>query len=354
MKIKLAILEKDTSYLGRFVNVFSTKYADKIEIYSFTELEKAVETLASTKIDVFLCSDLFDVDFSTIPTRCAFAYFIESTDVETLNEKRVICKFQKIDQIYKQILSLYSEIAGNVSDSKIDDGFTKVIAFTSPSGGVGCSSLAAACAIYFATRGKKTLYLNLERFGSADRFFAAEGQFDMSDVIFAIKSKKANLAMKLESSVKVDPRGVCFFSESKSAMDMLELKNEECMHLIKELKISGSYEYIILDVDFLVGKDMLALYHQAETMVWVGDGSEVSNGKIARAHEVLTNIEQSMEVPLASKMALIYNKFSSKTSQLLNGINIRNVGGVPRFEHATTQQVITQLASMEIFSDILG
>lgn len=32
MKIKLAILEKDISYLNRFINVFSTKYADKMEI----------------------------------------------------------------------------------------------------------------------------------------------------------------------------------------------------------------------------------------------------------------------------------------------------------------------------------
>jgi len=30
MKIKLAILEKDKSYLSRVVTVFGTKYADKI------------------------------------------------------------------------------------------------------------------------------------------------------------------------------------------------------------------------------------------------------------------------------------------------------------------------------------
>lgn len=70
--------------------------------------------------------------------------------------------------------------------------------------------MAAACASYYAAKGEKTLYLNFEKFGSADAFFSAEGQFDMSDIIFALKSRKANLSMKMESCVKQDRRGVYF------------------------------------------------------------------------------------------------------------------------------------------------
>lgn len=354
MKIKLAILEKDASYLNRFIAVFSTKYADKMEIYSFTDKDVAISALEMNRINVFIASDVFEIDTNEIPKRCSFAYMVDSPDVEMVNEQRAICKFQKLDLIYKQILSVYSENAGNISDLKIGDETTKVIAFASPSGGVGCSTVAAACALHFASQGKKTLYLNLERFGSADRYFAAEGQFDMSDVIFAVKSKKANLPLKLESCVKQDPRGVYFYSETKNAMDMLELKNEECTHLISELKISGTYEYIILDVNFMTGKDMLELYHQTHAMVWVGDGSDISNGKIQRAYQVLSTIEQNIDEPLTSQMCLLYNRFSSKTSAILEGSDIRNIGGIKKFEHATTQQIITQIAGMDVFEQIIS
>lgn len=354
MKIKLAILEKDASYLNRFINVFSTKYADKMEIYSFTDKNAAVEALENNRIDVFIVSDMFEVNVEALPKRCSFAYFVDSPDVESVNGLRAICKFQKIDLIYKQILSLYAENANSISDFKMGDGDTKVVAFTSPSGGVGCSTLAAACALYYAAQGKKVLYLNLERYGSADRFFAAEGQFDMSDVIFAIKSKKANLAMKLESCVKVDPRGVYFFSETKNAMDMLELENEECAQLISELRISGTYEYIILDVDFMVGKDTLSLYRKADRLVLVGDGSDISNGKLLRAYQVLHTLEINTETPLASKACLIYNKFSSKTSTVLENIDLKNIAGVSKLEHATTQQIITHIAGMDMFNNIFA
>ena len=320
MKIKLAILEKDVSYLNRFIAVFSTKYADKMEIYSFTDKEVAIPALAANRINVFIASDVYEIDVNELPKRCGFAYLVDSPDVEMVNDQRAICKFQKLDLIYKQILSVYSENAGNISDLKIGDETTKVIAFASPSGGVGCSSVAAACALHFAAQGKKTLYLNLERFGSADRFFAAEGQFDMSDVIFAVKSKKTNLPLKLESCVKQDPRGVYFYSETQNAMDMLELKNDECVYLISELKISGTYEYIILDLDFMMGKDMLSLYHQIHAMVWVGDGSDISNGKIKRAYEALSMVEANSDMPLTSRMCLLYNRFSSKTSSVLEGV----------------------------------
>ena len=42
MRIKLAILERDQSYLSRIVSVFNTKYADKFEIYSFTDRDIAL------------------------------------------------------------------------------------------------------------------------------------------------------------------------------------------------------------------------------------------------------------------------------------------------------------------------
>ena len=36
MKIKVALLDKDKEYLNRLTGVFNTKYADKLEVYSFT------------------------------------------------------------------------------------------------------------------------------------------------------------------------------------------------------------------------------------------------------------------------------------------------------------------------------
>lgn len=354
MKIKLAILEKDKSYLSRIVAAFGARYSDKLEIYSFTDYEVALSCLNDAKIDVFIAADSFDVEVEKLPRRCGFAYFVDFAGIETVNNQIAICKFQKADLIYKQILSIYSENAGNVSGLKLNDEACRVVAFTSPSGGTGSSTMAAACAMRYAAQGKKVLYLNLEKFGSADCFFKAEGQFDMSDVIFALKSKKTNLSLKLESCVRQDHCGVYFFAPAKLALDMLELGAEEINRLLSELEVTGSYNCIVLDLDFALSKDMLSIYRQAHGIAVVGDGSDISNAKIARAFAALSTMEQKQDAPLHSRMSLIYNKFSNKSSKAMGDIGLRNIGGAPRFEHASTEQIMNQLSTLDAFDKIIG
>lgn len=353
MKIRLAILECDKSYLTRIVSAFSTKYADKLEIYSFTDPEVALSTLNSAKIDVLLASDIFEIDLGRLPNRCAFAFLVDSMGIDTIKEQRAICKFQKADLIYKQILSVYSEKASSITGFKITGDTGDIIVFCSASGGVGSSTMAAACATHFAKQKNKVLYLNLEKFGSADVFFSGQGQFDMSDIIFALKSKKTNLPLKLESCIKQDPSGVYFYSQAKIALDMMELTTEDTLRLISEIKLMGGYDYIILDMDFGIDKDTLKIWREAQAIILVGDGTLESNVKTERAYTALATLEQALDAPLTNRMSFIYDKVSSKNGQSINVSGLKVLGGAPRYAGATTQQIIEQLAAMDIFDGIL-
>lgn len=353
MKIKLAILEKDQNYLNRIVSVFSTKYADKFEVHSFTSLDVTRSSLDEAKIDVLLADEVFEIDPTKLPKRCGFAYLVDSSSIDIFRNQRAIGKFQKVDLIYRCILSIYSEHTESTSGMKLSEDMAVILAFTPVSGGSGSSTMAAACALHFAARGKKTLYLNLEKLGSSDSFFRAQGQFDMSDIIFALKSKKANVSLKLESCVKQDSRGVFFFSQSKFALDMLELGPDDILHLLSELRRGGEYDLIVLDLDFSLDKKMMEIYRQANTLVWVGDGSEISNVKLSRAFTAVSALEQNADMSLTNRIVLIYNKFSNKTGKTLTDIGIKTIGGAPKYQHATTDQILGQLTSMDMFENLL-
>ncbi len=353
MKIKLAILETDKSYLSRIVSTFGAKYADKFEIYSFTDQDVALASLGSAKIDVLLASDSFEIDPAKLPGRCGFAYLVESADIELQKGQRAICKFQKADLIYKNILSVYSEKASSIIGFKLDGGESCLIAFSSAAGGVGSSTMAAACALHFAMQGKKTLYLNLETFGSADLFFNGEGTFDLSDIIFALKSRKTNFHIKLESCVRRDPRGVCFYSQPKIALDRMELKEDEILKLLHEIKLAGGYDYIILDLDFSLDRGMLNIYRQAQGLVMVSNGSAAANTKTQRAFAALTALEQSADAPLTQRTGILYNRFSSKQGKMADIPGLRLIGGAPVYAGGTTEQILSQLAAMDMFDKIV-
>ncbi len=353
MKIKLAILENDQGYLSRIAAVFNTRYADKFEVYSFTDKAIALSTLETAKIDVLVASDSFDIDVNVLPKRCGFAYLVDSAEMTEFNGQKVICKFQKAELIYKGVLSIYSEKAEALYGIGGGNTNCQVLMFQAAGGGVGVSSMAAACALHIAAQGKKVLYLNLERYGASDVFFSADGSFCFSDVIYALKSRKTNLSLKLESCVKRDPRGVDFYEQPRVALDMLEMNGEDTLRLISELKAMGNYDYIIIDRDFGLDQDSLALYRQAHTIVWVSDGSETANAKTQRAYHALEALERNADVPVLGRIALVYNRFSNKTGHLVADLGLRSLGGAPRYEHMDSRSVMEQLSKLSVFDSLM-
>lgn len=354
MKVKLAILDSDINYLKRLLSVFSTKYSDKLEVYSFTDQERALDALNVEKIDVFIADESFIIDERRVGQKCAFAYFVASPDIQKLNDQTAICKFQKADLIHKAILNLFSERAGNLAVMKVMGNEAEMIVFTSPCGGTGTSCVAAAYAARMAQQGKRALYLNLEKISTANVFFHGEGAFSMSDVIFALKGKKTNMALRLESCVKCDPCGVYYFEPAKVALERLELTGEEEAELIAALRASGSYDVVVVDIDFEISDSMIALYEQADRVIWVSDGTQTANAKIEGAYAALRIIEKGKRHDFFGKLNLLYNKFSNKTGCLVACPGLSDVGGVPKLERAMCAQVLDYLKNQAVLDNIHG
>ena len=107
-------------------------------------------------------------------------------------------------------------------------------------------------------------------------------------------------------------------------------------------------------MDFSIDRKEMEVFKQAHAIVWVGDGSEISNAKIFRAYTALTTIEQNIDAPINSRIALMYNKFSNKTGKGIDEIGLKSIGGAPRYEHATTKEVVRQLSTLSAFDKILS
>ena len=54
MVIKVAMLSENANYIRRMSANFNNLYSDKLELYLFTNQDKAMEALSTQKIDVFL------------------------------------------------------------------------------------------------------------------------------------------------------------------------------------------------------------------------------------------------------------------------------------------------------------
>lgn len=351
MKIKLAMLESDSSYLRRVVPMFNSKYAEELEIYSFTDVDAAMACLEEKKIDVFLASNSFKIDFTQIPKRCGFAYMVESLDINSIDQHKAICKFQKGELIYKQILSIYSEHVPNISGMpSSQNGAMKTIAFCSPCGGVGTSTAAAACAIALSNAGQRVLYLNTEIYGDADMFFSCDGQFDFSDVIYAVKSNKTNRAMKLQSTVKQDQTGVYYYSSVRIPLDIMEMGPNDYLTLQNELKALGCYDYVVMDVEFPKTQAGYKLFEYCNSIVLVTDSSDTSEAKVNKAIRGIQILDGQSDFAMQPRMWLLRNMDSSNNAQQNE---LRMLGTFPVYETVSSAQMAKQLSLSNVFNQLM-
>lgn len=353
MRIKLAILERDINYIDRIRSVFNMRFADKIEILSYTDAKTALAALEKYKVDVFLAGDEYEISMEDIPKRCGFAYFVEEPSLERLRGQETVCKFQQAEIMYKQILNLYAEKFQGVI-GKIGDAKTVILWFASAGGGCGSSSAAAAAAVHFARNQKKVLYLELDEFGDAGLFFHGNGQTDMDDLIIAAKSKKKNIQLKLESSVRRDEQyGVCFFAAPPLALDINEIVEEDIAFLMEEIRKSGIYDIVIVDRKLSLGALGRQLWKEANRVVLVTDGSETGNCHLNRAIEGMKTLAGQSEDYWMEKLLLLYNRFDRNTGCMLNREDISAMGSIPYYERATTAQVLQNASLLPLFDNVM-
>ena len=111
MRIKIVVLDSDINYLNRIITVLNNRYENRLQVYAFSQTEKAFECLEKEKISVFLASEEFEIDRSLIPKRCGFAYLTEFKDVESISDVIAICKYQKTLSIKRySFFNIYDKI----------------------------------------------------------------------------------------------------------------------------------------------------------------------------------------------------------------------------------------------------
>lgn len=345
LRIKIAIIDSDKNYVERLAYAFNTNYQDKLEVYSFTDIDVALNSIITNNIDVLLAAENIEFDTSNIPKKCAFAYFTEMNSVNKIGTEKAICKYQKVDLIYKEILSLFSEVSNySISVDGSSESQTLIKCFISFAGGVGVSTLSAAYAVRKAKQGLKEIYLNLENMGGAGILFSGDGNMNLSDVIYSVKGKSANLPLKIESAVKRNEDSVNFIDSSNLPLDVAELKKDDLLTLINTVKDMHEYNEIILDFNFKFDESSIELLKISDEVILVSDGSDVANEKTVRGFRALKIFEQQRDLHLTGKSKIFYNRFSSKTSRRISDINIDVIGGTQRYEGYQQKQIIDNLS----------
>lgn len=355
MRIKLVVATSDKEYLHRFEAIMQERYKGRLKLSLYTDFDAALEKANEIKADIILAEEDIVPEQFELPRRCILALLVSDKGIDSIDGKPAICKYQSVQALYSDIMAVYS-IQAESNGIKASDDITSektIITFYPAAGGVGCSTVAAAFAIYLAKLRKKVLYLNLEEFGSSDIFFHGEGKDDFGKVIYALEIDNSSTRLRIESAMRKDDSGVYYFSPPPSALDMQDMTEDRIDYLFEQLGNSSLIDIVIVDMTFGFGKIMEQMLMRSDTVVFVSDGSIQSNTKLIRISNALEMMAKHNDGLLDCRTLLMYNRFSSKTGHKLENSIFAEVGGIGRIENGSPEELIRLISTNGAFANIL-
>ena len=309
MKIRLALIDTDEDYRKRLSDFYIKNYQDRIEILTFSSIDSFENNRGNKSIDVMLVSENIEDDLSSYSEKICIAYLSDRDLIERKNSIKTINKFKKPEKIYKEILNVLADGTNGDIAYKFNDGNnTLVEVFMPVNGGAGATSLAIAYGKKLARQGTPTLYLNFETLNSSNIFLQSQGDMGFDEIIYAIKSKKQSVSLKIESNVLKTTDGLAFFNESRTALDMLELSDEDIYVLIKELQAMGKYRHIIIDSNLDIGSRLNIFSKFAYKIILVFNDTLQGIKKMSDLNEALQIMENNGNIDITNKLTIICNK----------------------------------------------
>ena len=278
MNIKLAIADENEEYIERLLNVL--KDYDDLSISAYTDKKNLKKALSEKNFDVLLFDmSVYEGQVSLGKTSLGIMLLDETEDIPVgYKDFPKIKKYQRINKIYKRILELYADKCGNagiLSDQKR----SKAIAFYSPIGGAGKTTVALATAARLALMGYKTFYLNLEDIASEAFYLPQTGEKGISEMLSCLGAD-INFQMKLQGLMQVRDENLFYLNHFDTPNDLYELDSEEIEELVCSILKTGLFDYLLIDMGNSLDEKAVKIFEVADHVLIIEKTDAVGVGKL--------------------------------------------------------------------------
>ena len=335
MIIKVAIADTNQNYLERLMAGLE-KYED-LNLSVYTDGDSLKQAFQERKYDVLLFSpDIYANESEFYQAKADLKVMLEDKDEliqGSYADAKRIDKYQRISNIYKSILELYSEVCGKGFAGAA--GYTSVIAYFSPIGGAGKTTVALASAAKFAMTGKRTFYISFEDIASEDCFLPQGEDKGLSELMLHIE-RNTNISMKLQGMLKQKAENFYYLNHFSSPNDIYDMRLDELQDLIVAIRNADLFDVMIIDMGTEINEKNKLIFEKADRIVLVEREDSISQRKmgsfLAQQHIInefggkmvrFINFDKGIpvsiqtEVPITGKLGAVANADSGKVIEIL-------------------------------------
>ena len=280
-----------------------TEYMEKWErlpwvVHAYTDVEKLMEAEKGVVLLVVSESDYRDEIKTLSPKR--LIVLNESGIVRNKN-LRYVNKYQQADQLVREILCIYLEIATQVLPRLGLEGKTTFIGFFSPVRRAMQTTFSLTMSQLLSKK-HKTLYLNFEYFPAHQELLADQQTRDLADLLYFLNAEKDKFALRLQSMVR-QVGSLDYVPPMKSGQNLLGITAKEWIDFLQKLQELGEYEYVLMDLSESM-QGLFDVLRTCQRVYTVTLEDRAASGKLTQYEKLLTQYSYEDVIEKTQKCAL--------------------------------------------------
>jgi len=344
MNISIAIVDTDKDYVFRLSEVLQ-QYKD-LSISIFSDVERFYTALNRSHFDILL----FDPDASEEKitlSKVKLAICLCSDECRNMGMYTGcvrILKYQRVSDIYKEILREYADKAGYSVNfgSRMN---TELIGVYSPCGGAGKTTIALALACRLKSLGNTVLFISTEQLDSSSAVNSRKEE-GLAAMIEAINNEKVNFKVKLTALSKCGMDDMEYLEGFVKLVDYQAVTGSEIAGVMEHIKRDSDYQYVVVDMDSNLDSVNQAVFEAADKILLVEKPGELpvhktelfmrqifvqdQKYKMFRLHNFAENnsvYSEELEFPVIGK---VHNYGNLKLKNMIHAINFNGEYDVDR------------------------
>lgn len=308
-KIKIILADLDEKYLAPIEMKFLEELDDEIDLEVITKETYFNEYFSQPRTaDILVVGEeLYNTALQrhNISNVFVLAEHIEEGGTEDLTITQLF-KYTSIKEIYNQVIAA-SGVGISANSGRVKE--TKVVLFTSASGGTGKTTLAIGVAACLAKSFKKVLYINVEGINTF-QYLLKNNSAVPSSAYVEFKKIGADIFTRVKHVVRNERFD--YLPPFGAALSSLGIQYSMYKELINSAKMSKEYDVIIVDTDAIFNETKAEFIMQADKVVMVMNQSKASVF-------AMNMLAKNMNCNDAEKFLFICNNYEvDKANALIN------------------------------------
>lgn len=321
----LALCDTEEEYAQHLTEFLEGHREMPWEIHTYTEVAGLVEFAARESVELLVVAEnAYTEDVRRLNT--ASTILLNESGVRKWNAVRNVNKYQQAENIYREILDVYMDVAGIQLPKLAVDNNVRFIGMYSPVRRCLQTSFALTLGQMLAQK-HSTLYLNFEHYAGITDLLPDLQTRDLADLVFFLTSDKDKFLLRMQTMLQ-KKGDLDYIPPVRAGQNLLTITPGEWMNLLQRIVELGQYEYVILDLSENIQGlfDLLRMCFKVFTLT---KDDVLACSKINQYEQVLALYEYEDVLDKTCKCSLpLFRRLPDQIEQLTRGELADYVRGV--------------------------